>query len=40
MKKDMKKNINKMDVAKKVLAILLVTMMILPVGISLIMSLM
>ena len=36
----MKKNIKKMDVAKKVLAILLVTMMILPVGISLIMSLM
>lgn len=35
----MKKNIKKIDILKKVLVILLVAMMILPVGISLIMSL-
>ena len=39
MKKGIKKNINKMDVAKKVLVTVLLSMMILPAGATLIMSL-
>lgn len=39
MKKNTKKSINKMDVVKKVLVALLLSMMILPAGATLIMSL-